>query len=163
MSTTSRTYFTIDFLTKSIVGTKTSFDRASRGRGKEYNELMAKMTAHPNFGTAIKEQKIEKTKRTYSGMNFKFMIAYIRMQPDAEMLMKKYEAVKRQAQNNGAPVYPIVKKWFLKTFSTEDAPFDMAAAKEAISEYDIRSAENSVDQENATILPAIPETMATAS
>lgn len=169
MSTTSRTYFTIDFLTKSIVGTKTSFDRASKGSGRIYEELTEKMAAHPDFKMVIKEQKaVSKTsKRTYEGLNFVFMKDYIAMQENAELLMKKYEAVKAKAKESGIPVYPTVKSWFLMTFSSEDAPFNMAEAKKAINKHRNQIAENSVEesveQEKAVVLPAIPETMAAVS
>ena len=95
------------------------------------------------------------------------MEEFIAMQENAELLMKKYEAVKAKAKESGIPVYPTVKSWFLMTFSSEDAPFNVAEAKKVINNYRIQVAENSVEesveQEKAVVLPAIPETMAAVS
>lgn len=164
MSTT-RTYFTIDFLSKSIIGTKTSFDRASKGFGRIYDELTEKMAAHPDFKMVIKEQKtVSKTpKRTYEGLDFAFMEDYIAMQENAELLMKKYEAVKRQAKNRNEPAYPLTKKWFLKTFSTKGNPFNMDKAKAEISDYRIKIAIAPIESNAAVVLDSIPEALPAVS
>ena len=49
--------FTIDFFDQKIIGTKASFNKAAKGFGSEYEELAAKMAAHPNFELVVKEQK----------------------------------------------------------------------------------------------------------
>ena len=165
MFTTSRTYFTIDFLNKSIVGTKTSFDRASKGSGRIYEELTDKMAAHPEFKMVIKAQKAvsTKSKRTYEGLDFAFMEEFIAMQENAELLMKKYEAVKRQAKNRNEPTYPLTKKWFLKAFSTKENPFDMEKAKKKISDYRIKMAISPIESNSAVVLDGIPEVLPAVS
>ena len=77
--------FTIDFITKTITGTKASFNKAGKGFGAEYEELAAKLAAHPDFTLIVKEQKHKSTKakRTYEGLDFDFMEAYIEMQTEA--------------------------------------------------------------------------------
>lgn len=144
MNTTKKTVrFTIDFINMNIVGTKTSFNKASKGFGPEYEELAAKMAAHPNFELVVKEpkHKSNKAKRTYDGLNFKFMEAFIETKEDAETVMKEYTAVKNMAKKIGTPKYPMTKKWFLNKFGSETKPFDMDAAKEIISDYRIAKAE----------------------
>ena len=49
---------------------------------KYYEELTEKMNAHPTFTLVIKEpkKKSDKPKRTYFGMDFKFMEKYISIQ-----------------------------------------------------------------------------------
>lgn len=78
-TTTYTERFTIDFISKKIIGTQASFNKASKGTGEIYEELASKIARHPNFEVAVKEQKkhITKAKRTYDGMDFKFMEAYI--------------------------------------------------------------------------------------
>ena len=145
--------FTIDFLNRQIVGTKASFNKASKGYGSEYEELMAKMAKHPDFELVVKEQKHKSTKakRTYDGMDFSFMEAFIAAQKDSKSLMKEYEAVKAMAKTSSGKVYPLTKKWFLDKFSTEGKPFDMDAAREAISEYQIAMAvKDTAKQDDST-------------
>ena len=135
--------FTIDFINKSIIGTKSSFNKAGKGFGAEYEELAAKMAAHPDFKLVEKEQKHKSTKakRTYDGLDFDFMEAYIEMKTDAQKLKNEYESVKQMAVNCGSSKYPLTKKWFLGKFSTEDQPFDMEQARKEISDYRIQLAE----------------------
>lgn len=135
--------FTIDFITKTITGTKASFNKAGKGFGAEYEELAAKLAAHPDFTLIVKEQKHKSTKakRTYEGLDFDFMEAYIEMQSEAQKLMKEYEAVKEMAEIRCSSKYPLTKKWFLGKFSTEDQPFDMEKARKSIADYRIQLAE----------------------
>lgn len=41
--------FIIDFINKKIIGTKASFDKASKGSGAIYEELATKVAKHPAF------------------------------------------------------------------------------------------------------------------
>ena len=136
-------HFTINFFDKQIIGTKSSFNKAGKGFGDEYEELAAKMAAHPDFKLVVKEQKHKSTKakRTYDGLDFDFMEAYIEMQTDAQKLKNEYESVKQMAANCGTSKYPLTKKWFLGKFGTEDQPFDMEQARKDITDYRIQQAE----------------------
>lgn len=127
--------FVINFVDKTITGTKASFDKAGTGVGAIYEELAAKVAAHPDFELEVKEQKhrSNKAKQTYDGLNFPLMEKFIAIQDDAEMLMRAYNGAKKMAKDTGCSVYPFVKKWFLAQF--ED--FDVAKAKEAISNYNV--------------------------
>ena len=135
--------FTINFFKKTIVGTQASFNKAAKGFGEEYDELAAKMAAHPEFSLEIKEQKHQttKAKQTYDGLDFPFMEAYIETLADATLKMAEYKAVKKMAKDCGTKPYPMTKKWFLKTFGTKENPFDMDKAQEAIYAYRIQKAE----------------------
>lgn len=134
--------FTINFFDQTITGTKASFNKASKGSGAEYEELAAKMAAHPGFELVVKEQKHKSTraKRTYDGLDFPFMEAYILTQSDSDTLMAEYHSVKAMAKSSGSNVYGLTKKWFLGTFATEEEPFDMAEARETINAYRIMKA-----------------------
>lgn len=138
--------FTINFFDQTITGTKTSFNKAGQGYGPEYEELAAKMAAHPSFELVIKEQqvKIARAKKTYDGLDFPFMEAYIETLPNAMDVMAEYKAVKKMANDCGTKTYPLTKKWFLGKFSTEEVPFDMDEARESISTYRIQKATENV-------------------
>ena len=142
MSTTtssSTNRFTIDFFEGKIRGLKASFDKAAKGSGSEYEELISKMAAHPTYKLEV--IKPAKTKRTYDGMNSKFIKDYIATLSNAKEMMAEYNAVQKMAKNCDTSAYPMTKKWFLGKFATEDAPFDMDAAKEQITNYRLSQAE----------------------
>ena len=138
-SVMSAVRFSIDFFNKTITGTKASFHKASKGCGPEYEELTVKIAAHPDFTLEMKEpkHKTAKAKKTYVGLDFHFMEAYIGTLDNAKAVMTEYEAVKAMAVNCGTKPYPLAKKWFLGKFNTEEAPFDMDKAKEAIGQFRI--------------------------
>ena len=144
-TTTSSVRFTLDFFKKTITGTKASFNKANKGFGPEYEELTSKMAAHPDFTLVVKEQKAKatKAKRTYEGMDYKFMEDYIATFED-ETMVKAYKAVKQMAEDCGTKAYPLVKKWFLSKFSDMEGGFDMEAAKRDIADYRIAKAQASI-------------------
>lgn len=125
--------FVINFVDKTITGTKASFDKAGKGEGEIYTELATKIAAHPKFKLVIKEQKkrSNKAKQTYDGLNFDLMEKYIGIQEDSESLMLAYNGAKKMATDTGSSVYPFTKKWFLGQFKD----FDVAEAKKEISDY----------------------------
>lgn len=141
-TTKSAVRFTIDFFNKTITGTKASFDKAGKGFGPEYEELTVKMAAHPDFTLVIKEQKHKatKAKRTYDGLDFSFMEAYIGTLENAKDMMAEYKAVKQMAEKHETKVYPLTKKWFLDNFGSKEDGFDMAAAKERITNFRLAQA-----------------------
>ena len=137
--------FTLNFFDKTITGTKASFNKANKGFGPEYEELTSKMAAHPDFTLVVKEQKTKTTraKRTYEGMDFKFMEDYIATFVD-DSIVKEYEAVKKMAEDCGTKAYPLTKKWFLGKFSDMEGCFDMDAAKKDIADFRIAKAQASI-------------------
>ncbi len=155
-TTTATTRFTIDFLAKKIYGSKASFDKAGLGYGPAYEELTAKMSAHPDFTLEVREQKhhITRAKRTYEGLDFKFMETYIGLQKNHENLLREYHSVKKTADEAHLSKYPLTKKWFLRKFSTDEEPFDMENAKEEISNHalELAKANANNDKSNAFTL-----------
>lgn len=131
MTNSKTVRFTLDFVAKTITGTKASFDKAGTGDGDEYLELVTKLAAHPDFTLVVKKNKPTSTKNTYHGLNFSFMEEYISIQTNAADLMRRYEAAKKMAKDRGTKVYPFTKMWFLKEFEG----FDIEKAKENINAY----------------------------
>lgn len=136
-ATASTVRFTINFIKKQIIGTKASFDKASKGSGPIYEELAEKVAKHPDFALIVKEQKkhTTKAKKTYYGMDFDFMEPYISTRKNAKQLMEEYEAVKKMAEDSKISVYPFTRKWFLGEFDPDKQGFDMEKAKKEISDY----------------------------
>lgn len=160
-NSTSR--FTLNFFEKTITGTKASFNKANKGCGIEYEELIAKITAHPDFTLVMKEQKIKSTraKRTYNGLDFSFMEKYISTLKNADSMLAEYKAIKNEAKEIGTAVFPMTKKWFLKTFGDEKTGFDMDKANNAIFDFYVAQAK---EQANATLtLLSAPTTDAQSS
>ena len=134
---TNKGFFSVDFFNSKIIGTKASFNKASKGNGPAYEELTNLMARHPNFKLDIKEPKkhTTKAKRTYNGMDFDFMEAYIETRVNANQIMAEYEAVKQMAKDSGISVYPFTKNWFLGEFAPDGEAFDMDKAKKEIAEF----------------------------
>ena len=139
---TNAVRFTINFIAKEITGTKASFNKASKGNGPAYEELTNLIARHPGFELVVKEPKkhTTKAKRTYNGMDFDFMKAYIQTRVNAEQIMAEYVAVKQMAEDSGISVYPFTKKWFLGEFDSNGEGFDMEQAKKEIADYRIAKA-----------------------
>ena len=138
----NKNFFSVDFFNSKIIGTKASFNKASKGNGPAYEELTALIARHPDFTLVVKEPKkhTTKAKRTYNGMDFDFMEAYIETRVNAEQIMAEYEAVKKMAEDSGISVYPFTKKWFLGEFDSNGEGFDMEQAKKEIANHRIAKA-----------------------
>ena len=133
----SNKYFTLDILNKKIRGSKKAFALANQGCGDAYNELMTLMNAHPDFELEVVKAKSNSSKRTYEGLDFKFMKDYISLQDNNALLLAQMERVKASAKKSSASVYPLVKKWFLNEFGVasdegSEKEFDMTVAAELI-------------------------------
>lgn len=100
-SSKSAVRFTLNFFEKTITGTKASFNKANKGYGPEYEELTAKMAAHPDFTLEVKEQKSKatKAKKTYEGMDTKFIKDFIATLTNAKEVMAEYEAIQKMAKD----------------------------------------------------------------
>lgn len=157
--------FTINFINKEIIGTKSSFNKASKGCGPEYEELTAKVAAHPDFALIVKEPKHKTTtaKRSYDGMDFPFMESYIGILENADALLREYTAVKKMAKDAGAKAYPLTKKWFIQQFGTKEDGFDMEAAKEAIAQFRISQAQKIAAGELSLVPAAAAEAQTEAA
>ena len=99
--TTKKNAFEVNFFNKSIAGTKSAFNKASKGEGAHYEELTRLMAQHPDFRLVIKEQKIQKEKKeTYEGLTFELMKEYISIQKNSTALMEAFEEVKKFAKES---------------------------------------------------------------
>lgn len=123
--------FTLNFADKTIVGTKASFAKASKGFGPVYDELAALMAKHPTYRCVEKApKKPAKEKRSYVGMDIPFIIDFfhaIDMEEDAA----KLEKALAYAEANRISKYPLAKRMLFDVCPD----FDYASAKQEVAEY----------------------------
>lgn len=114
----TNTYFTLDILGKKIRGSEHSLKLANKGNGDAYEQLMALMNAHPDYELEVVKAKSNDSKETYDGLSYQFMKDYIALQEGSALLLKKLELVINTAKKTRGSAYPVVKRWFLRTFGT---------------------------------------------
>ena len=149
MKNTNSVRFTLDFVNKAIVGTKASFDKASKGYGPIYEELAEKMAKHPTFSVEIKAPKQPaKPKRTYAGMDIAFMRDFLTALDDSTTL-KALNDVIAYAEKMGMSKYPLAKRVFFDAYDC----FDFADAKRTVDEY-----HHQLTMENAAAMAQAIET-----
>ena len=109
--------FTVNFVERTIVGTKASFDKAGKGFGDIYEELVGLMERHPDYRLEVKEQKKHsaKPKETYDGLTIDLMVEYISIQENATELKEEFDRVCEFGKAKGSK-YPMAKRWFVEKF-----------------------------------------------
>lgn len=125
---TASVRFTFNFVAKTIVGTKASFDKASKGVGPIYEELAHKMAQHPDFTIEVK--KPAKDKRTYAGMDVDFIkdfFAAIGLVEELDNLNKALAF----AEKNKMSKYPLAKRMLFDAVPE----FNYVSAKGEVAEY----------------------------
>lgn len=123
--------FTLCFADKTIVGTKASFAKASKGFGPVYDELVALMAKHPTYRCVKKApKKPAKPKRTYEGMDITFIMDFFHA-IDMEEAAAKLEKALAYAAANRISKYPLAKRMLFDVCPD----FDYASAKEEVAEY----------------------------
>ena len=105
-----KTNIYIDFETKTIFVSKAFHKRASIYGTNEFETLHS---AIQKTGYSVAFLTVQK--KSYLGLSFERMEAYIITQPNSEANMKEFAAVKTIAEAKGSK-YPLTKKWFLQTF-----------------------------------------------
>ena len=146
--------FTLDFVSKEIVGTKASFDKASKGLGPIYEELAAKMAAHPDYKIKIVAPKSNKERQVYKGMDIGFMRDYIKTMEDVAF-EEKFEKVLAFAKNSDKSKYPIAKKFFLKQYKD----FNYDDAKILVENYRVNNTQNPKNESKENVSAANVSTL----
>ena len=130
-NTATSVRFTLNFANKTIVGTQASFKKAGKATGPVYEELMALIEKHPQFGFEVKKSKeSSKPKQAYKGMDIPFILDFLTANEDAITLNAVNEIIDF-ADKTGASKYPLVKRVFFETYDC----FDFTDAKELVSKY----------------------------
>lgn len=123
--------FVLDFAKKSIIGSKASYDKAGKGAGNIYNELVALMEKHPDFVCVVKKPKEPpKPRQTYKGMDIEFIRDFLAAVNDGKTL-KRVNDVIAFAEKNKMKKYPLVKAELFDAHKD----FDYNDAKEKVAEY----------------------------
>lgn len=123
--------FTLNFAERTIVGTKASFAKASKGFGPVYDELAALMAKHPTYRCEEKApKKPAKTKRTYEGMDIPFIQDFFHAL-GLEDELDALEKALAYAETNRISKYPLAKRMLFDVCPD----FDYATAKQEVAEY----------------------------
>ena len=131
MKKTNDVRFSYDFIAKTIIGTKASFDKASKGFGPVYEELADKMAKQPTFKCVVKAPKQPaKVKQTYKGMDIPFMVDFLTAMEDYITLKTLNDTI-AYAKKNKESKYPLAKRVFFDTYDS----FDFVDAKRIVDEY----------------------------
>lgn len=125
---TASVRFTFNFVAKTIVGTKASFDKASKGVGPIYEELAHKMAQHPDFTIEVK--KPAKDKRTYAGMDVDFIKDFFAAIGLVEELDNLDKALAFAGKNKMSK-YPLAKRMLFDAVPE----FDYVSAKDEVAKY----------------------------
>jgi len=102
---------TANMIDNTLTVSKSFYKKASVCGSAEYYELRQAMIENPDCTIVFKTFE----KKTYNGLTFAVMKAYIESQSNSEKQLKVFEAVKRIAEMKGSK-YPLTKKWFLNTY-----------------------------------------------
>jgi hypothetical protein len=119
--------FTFDHVRKLIVGNELNFKRASVPHTEQYGALMKAMKLHPTYTLSpIPLKKKVAKKQTYKGLTRKFMLSYIKIQPDNDVMLAEFNKMNADQIN-----YPTMKSWFLDLFKG----FDVEKARKEIADH----------------------------
>ena len=139
----TKNFFNVNFFENKIYGSVANFKKASKGSGEAYEELCRLMKEHEGFTLEKVEPKkhINRAKRSFDGMDRQFITEYITyLGENPEALLKELSEVDKIAKATAKSSYPLVKRWFLKMFNTEEHPFDMVEAKALLAKKKIEKA-----------------------
>lgn len=106
-----KTNITINHAEKTISVSKTFYNKASKFGTAEYKTLNNAIKQNRGYEIVFKTSD----KKSYHGLTFKRMEAYIKSQPNSEANLIAYSKAKEVAEAKGS-LYPYTKKWFLETF-----------------------------------------------
>ncbi|MEE3492184.1 hypothetical protein [Ruminococcus sp.] len=95
---------------KTITITK-AFNKRASIYGTDEFKMLHRAIQDTGYSVIVKTIQ----KKSYNGLSFKRMEAYIMTQPNSEANLKEFKAVQSVATAKGAK-YPLTKKWFLQTF-----------------------------------------------
>lgn len=107
----------IDFLTNTIIVTKSFLEAASHVGTEEYLELYTVRKENPEMRVTIKERRGSRRKCPTKGLTYDYMRKFIYVMdrkelPTMQGIIKHYEDM---SFDNGA-IYAQVKEWFLEKY-----------------------------------------------
>lgn len=106
-----KTNISINAIDETITVSKAFYNKASKYGTTEYRNLRKAIQENPTYDIVFKT--IEK--KTYGGLTFETMEAYIQTQAKSVERLAEFDAVKKIAEAKGGK-YPLTKKWFLETY-----------------------------------------------
>ena len=139
----TRSMFVVDFINEEIKGTKSAFNKASKGYGYAYDELMKHIQAHPDYKCVViaPKKRSSKPKATYEGLTLAFVKDYVEM-VDIPKYTQEMKNIIAFCGESGENALPKLKSWLIDTFKHfyADERFPMADAKEAVRVWKLEKA-----------------------
>lgn len=101
-----------------------SFEKRAQVYGSpEFKELSDKIAKYPDFEIKVKEITSNSNKKTYKGLTYNNMVAFIKEQPNASELIEEFEHQKRLsviAKNK----YRYLVNWFKSACFNSEEEFE---------------------------------------
>ena len=146
------TLYFVNHVDETIVASKTTLKKAGNPNSKECKELMKLKKLYPTYAVIEKYIKPAEGKNTHKDLTNDLIKRYISIQDDAENLKKQYEEVYKMGK------FPLVRKWFLKTFKN----FNMDDAKKELDDAlfaSVNTTTTSTDANQTTTKPSFASTL----
>ena len=122
-----------DAMTRTIAVTKSFMKKARVIDTDEYKFLTKAMNDHPDYTVVYKEIKKNKTKKTYKGLTYDKMRAYLVEREGIDSVsVKQFDKVVSLSKVQSAS-YAFVKKWFIDNYE-DYATYIADEAKETNNE-----------------------------
>lgn len=138
-----KNYFTIDFMAKAIKGSQNAFNKASKGFGPQYEELVGKMKEFPNYEPVVVklEGVSSKSKRTYKGFTEQFVEDYVNMR-GVEKFINERKNIIAACEKIGEKPLPKLKSWLIEAYKCEytSGEFEMSVALEEVRKWKLEQA-----------------------
>lgn len=109
----------VDFSKRQIIMDRTFAKNCMDTSSDEYAKLQSVRSDYPKFRVITRTIKRKKNKATYKGLTYKYMenhISKISDKEEAEKALSEYNKLREIAKCHKGKGYPVIKKWFLKSF-----------------------------------------------
>ena len=107
--------YKIDFITETLILNYKFAEAAEKYGSPEYKLLQSIKKDFPNITVVVKSGREQKTARYNKNLKYKNMEKYIRCFDNSDVLLKRFETVKKMSATLKSP-YKFVCDWFVAQF-----------------------------------------------
>lgn len=107
--------YKIDFITETLILNYKFAEAAEKYGSPEYKLLQSIKKDFPNITVVVKSGREQKTARYNKNLKYENMEKYIRCFDNSEVLLKRFETVKKMSKTLKSP-YKFVCDWFVAQF-----------------------------------------------
>lgn len=121
----------IDHNKRVIIMDRTFEKYAADTGSQEYAQLQRVRQDYPTYHVKRRTIKKNTAQEHYKGLSYKFMEDYIMTHENADRNLAEYKELRQQAECHSVR-YPVIKKWFLRTYPEITQEWQEITAKEEI-------------------------------